>query len=467
MEKRTNREDRKKIIKDLQILAEDVYKLKQERRQKRPIVIEFSGSTKAGKTSCITSLELFLRRNGFSVKIVHERASLCPVSDKQSPMFNTWTASTSLAGMIGVLKDKNSRVDVLILDRGIFDSLCWFQWLASTGKMEKKQQQITENYYLMNEFVKNIDIVFAFCAKPEVSIDREYAHLLTEIEGTIMKESVLKKYIEAIKVVQKEKGNHFHKIFTIDTSDKDQNAVGKEVTEITLKTIKDVLMERIGYIDANSNFMKQLQEKKISYINNDIVQYPSIQFDLREQVESNNDLVQPIPIAVITNADETKVLVIRKRKESVSQESPEKDKVLPYVGGHTRKEDYNELSASDFIGVCRETLKREVNEEIGISIAVDDIKPTYIYTPNTQVSSKHFAVCFKVPIDEKTTKLSLDKNELMMSKGKSISGKFIELNKLPLEKFETWGLSIMRHYFGMDVNTLEQLTIFDYPEIEI
>ena len=63
-------------------------------------------------------------------------------------------------------------------------------------------------------------------------------------------------------------------------------------------------------------------------INNNTVQYPSIQFDLREQVESNDNLVQPIPIAVITNVDETKVLVIRKRKEAVSQESPEKDRVL-------------------------------------------------------------------------------------------------------------------------------------------
>ena len=133
---------RKNIINDLQNLAEEVLALKSEHRQKRPIVIEFSGSPKAGKTSCINSLELFLKRNGFSVQIVQERASICPVSDKQSPMFNLWTACMSLAGLIGTLENKNNQVDVLILDRGIFDALCWFEWLASNSKMEEEQKKI-------------------------------------------------------------------------------------------------------------------------------------------------------------------------------------------------------------------------------------------------------------------------------------------------------------------------------------
>ena len=65
-------DDRKLIINELQKLAEEVRTLKVEHRQKRPIVIEFSGSPKAGKTSCINSLELFLKRNGFSVQIIQE-----------------------------------------------------------------------------------------------------------------------------------------------------------------------------------------------------------------------------------------------------------------------------------------------------------------------------------------------------------------------------------------------------------
>ena len=179
-------QERKKMIKELQELAENVLSLKAEHRQKRPIVIEFSGSPKAGKTSCINSLELFLKRNGFSVKVIQERASVCPVSDKQSPMFNIWTSCMSLAGLIGTLEDKSSNVDVLILDRGIFDALCWFEWLSVTDKMEDQQKVITEHFLLMEELIKSIDIVFAFCVEPHISIEREYANLLTDKIGTIM-----------------------------------------------------------------------------------------------------------------------------------------------------------------------------------------------------------------------------------------------------------------------------------------
>ncbi|MFR2166308.1 MAG: hypothetical protein ACLS5W_00110 [Coprococcus sp.] len=133
--------ERAKLIKELQKLAEEVLALKQEHRQKRPIVIEFSGSPKAGKTSCINSLELFLKRNGFTVNIVQERASVCPVSDKQSPMFNLWTACMSLAGLIGTLENKKNQVDVLILDRGIFDALCWFQWLVDNKKWKRNKKK--------------------------------------------------------------------------------------------------------------------------------------------------------------------------------------------------------------------------------------------------------------------------------------------------------------------------------------
>lgn len=446
---------RKKVIKELQVLAKEVYDLKQEKGQKRPIVIEFSGSPKAGKTSCINSLELFLKRNGFSVKIIHERASICPVSDKHSPMFNTWTASTSLAGMIGVLADKDSQTDVLILDRGIFDALCWFQWLTDGGKMEEEQRKTTEDYYLMNEFLKDIDIVFAFYVDPDTSIKREYANLLTDKPGSIMNKVVLQRYLDAMEHVRKEKGKHFHKIFKIDTSKKTQDEVGKEVTETTLNTLKTVLMERIGYVDGTSDFIDKLRRESICDLNAEESKNLKICFDLRDKVEKNNSWVQPLPIAVITNLDETKVVTVKKKDKAVSTNSPEKDKVLPWVGGHLRDEDKNKDNKDDFIKLCREGLKREINEELGISVALNNISPICIYTPNLNPkSAKHFAVCFKVPIDEKTVKFRLDEKELVSKKGKSTSGKFVDLKELPRNEMESWGLSILRHYFDTTTDTL-------------
>lgn len=287
--------ERAKLIKELQKLAEEVLALKQEHRQKRPIVIEFSGSPKAGKTSCINSLELFLKRNGFTVNIVQERASVCPVSDKQSPMFNLWTACMSLAGLIGTLENKKNQVDVLILDRGIFDALCWFQWLVDNKKMEKEQKEITEKFLLMEEFIKCIDIVFAFCVSPKVSIEREYATLLTDKLGSIMNEKVLGEYLESIEHTIVNKSDFFHKVFKIETSCKNQDEVGKEVTTITLETLKDLLMERIGYFEKNEKLNEVLLSQKVFDDNRLEKVLSTIKFDLRNKVEENFDFLGSIP----------------------------------------------------------------------------------------------------------------------------------------------------------------------------
>lgn len=55
-------EKRKENIAKLEKLAQEVLQLKNIHRQRRPIVIEFCGSPKAGKTSSINSLNIFLKR---------------------------------------------------------------------------------------------------------------------------------------------------------------------------------------------------------------------------------------------------------------------------------------------------------------------------------------------------------------------------------------------------------------------
>lgn len=455
--------ERKKVIRELQALAEEVLNLKSEHRQKRPIVIEFSGSPKAGKTSCINSLELFLKRNGFTVQVVQERASVCPVSDKQSPMFNLWTSCMSLAGLIGTLENKSNSTDVLILDRGVFDALCWFEWLVSTSKMEESQRKTIENFLLMEEIVKSIDIVFAFSVEPNISIEREYANLLTDKIGTIMNETVLNEYLDAMKRTIQQKQLYFHSVFEIDTSKKTQDDVGKEVTENTLGTLKDLLMERIGYFEKNDDFQKIIGQDTVTEYEQVKDVLPSIKFGLREKVEDTQDFIQPIPIAIITNKDRNKILVIKKNKSAVSDSSPEKEKHLIYIGGHSRDEDKTQSNMDDFISICKTTLKREIKEEIGISVALNNITPFFLYSQECKTSLKHLAVCFIVPMDETSVKLRLDSHELVLNKGKSKSGKFLALNEIENLVMEEWSYTILSQYFNTDCEI--QMSMFSPDEI--
>jgi hypothetical protein len=56
-------------IAELEGRAEALKALLEKRPAKRPLVIEFSDSPKAGKTRAISGLELFLKRNGVKVEV--------------------------------------------------------------------------------------------------------------------------------------------------------------------------------------------------------------------------------------------------------------------------------------------------------------------------------------------------------------------------------------------------------------
>jgi len=96
---------------------------------RKPIVFEFAGVPKAGKTSTLNTLQAFLKRCGFRVEVVVERASVCPIKDKRHSNFNVWTACTTLVQILEKTQDPPRPEDphILILDRGLFDSLCWLK----------------------------------------------------------------------------------------------------------------------------------------------------------------------------------------------------------------------------------------------------------------------------------------------------------------------------------------------------
>jgi hypothetical protein len=89
------------------------------------IVIEFAGVPKAGKTTTLGAVQAFLRRCGFRVNVVVERASVCPIKDKKDSNFNIWTACTTLVQILDQTQIPPSVDDpeILILDRGILDSI--------------------------------------------------------------------------------------------------------------------------------------------------------------------------------------------------------------------------------------------------------------------------------------------------------------------------------------------------------
>src|SRR5579864_9222371 len=111
---------------------------------RKPIVIEFAGVPKAGKTSTLNQVQAFLKRCGFRTQIVVERASVCPIRDKKHSNFNVWTVCTTLAQILEKTQDppRLGDPDILILDRGLFDAICWMTMMERLARIRRTDREL-------------------------------------------------------------------------------------------------------------------------------------------------------------------------------------------------------------------------------------------------------------------------------------------------------------------------------------
>lgn len=70
-----------------------------------------------------------------------------------------------------------------------------------------------------------------------------------------------------------------------------------------------------------------------------------------------------------------------------------------YTGGHIRQEDKYEENNS-LLEIFKNTLHREIYEEIGESIYPKDIEPFLIYNSDNPKSKKHLAICFTIKLKD-------------------------------------------------------------------
>jgi hypothetical protein len=75
--------------------------------KRRPFIIEFAGTPKSGKTTTLSAIHHFFKRNDLKVSTFQERASVAPLVDKGTAFFNTWVTCSTLNGIIEALEDEN------------------------------------------------------------------------------------------------------------------------------------------------------------------------------------------------------------------------------------------------------------------------------------------------------------------------------------------------------------------------
>lgn len=209
-----------------------------DQKKQRPIFIEFAGTPKSGKSTCIDTVSHFFRRTGYKVLAPTEGAS------KRTPYylkadlisFNVWSASYALTHILEGLYGTD-QYHLAILDRGLFDALAWFEFLYSLGDLEETERDTIQQFLLLDKWRDVIDGVFLFRTDPKTSLARENEGKLINEPGRTMNLEILEKLNDAYTVVHKRYADRFVSFHSIDTSSSKESTPQSTAAEVVEKII--------------------------------------------------------------------------------------------------------------------------------------------------------------------------------------------------------------------------------------
>lgn len=422
---------------------------------RKPIVLEFAGVPKAGKTTTLGQVQAFLKRCGFRADTVVERASVCPILDKKHANFNVWTACTTLAQLLEKTQTPPRAGDpeILILDRGVFDSLCWLTLMQRLSRLRDEDLAVMESFLCIDDWRERLSAVFVMVASPEDSLGREKGHLPVEgASGSIMNREVLQKSVETTREVCDRLGDKF-RIHIIDTSSNgfrdNARATSEAVADLVLDIIEEELLEKILFApvgDILSVFNDSTSVRGAGALRVLDCFAHEGKFAPRDVVENDASVIQALPVVVVRNASGD---VLRLRRNETNESSPLHKQLVIWAGGHVRVEDGTNGTAIVHGAV------RELEEELRLSVEPDELQLLgSVYVPTSgERTSKHVAVVYQWNARTDDVAVALSNAEFFERRGNSLSGKFVPVSRLVEDALagniqEMWSVEILREFLA-------------------
>lgn len=213
----------------------------------RPVFVEFSGTPKSGKSTCIEIVRHFFHRLEYKVLTPAEGASQrTPYYFKAKNdliAFNTWSASYALMHVLEGLHGPD-QYDLAILDRGLFDALAWFEVLAAQEKITNEVRDQVQSFLQIEYWCSAIDAVLLFTADAETALERENSDkLIKEEPGQAMNEEFLEELNNAYGEVRTKYAVRFSRFETINTGKKDKENTEGTSPEATAERVTNIILD--------------------------------------------------------------------------------------------------------------------------------------------------------------------------------------------------------------------------------
>ena len=185
-----------------------------------PLVVEFAGSPKAGKSTTIDIVTHFFKRTEFKTWAPTEGASKRTPYFLRSDLvaFNAWALNYAISEILTAYHNVEE-YDLVVLDRGPFDSLAWMRVLKDDGKLDQDGYDRIENFARHPKWANLVQRIYLFTCTPETSLHREHDAKLIRSDGTAMNKAMLRKLREQYESLGNESVSDNPSIRKFDTDD--------------------------------------------------------------------------------------------------------------------------------------------------------------------------------------------------------------------------------------------------------
>lgn len=221
----------------------------------RPTFIEFAGTPKSGKSTCIEIVRHFFRRLDYKVLAPAEGVSRRTPYYLKGDLFayNAWSASYALMHVLEGLHGSD-QYDLAILDRGLFDALVWFELLATERKtsgqiIPEAVRDRVHDFLLLDYWRGAIDGVLLFTTDAKTAMARENSDKLISEPGQAMNLDVIDELNDAYREVRRKYAKRFMRFYDIDTSESAKTspkATAADVTNIILNVFEQSNHAAVG-----------------------------------------------------------------------------------------------------------------------------------------------------------------------------------------------------------------------------
>lgn len=214
----------------------------------RPFFLEFTGSPSAGKTTTITELDKFLRRQGFRVLRPQEGAEVIRHIERTTPLYNIRTGLYALNLLIDL--SASHLYDVVIFDRCIFDAYCWMMYWQEKGKLNCEEKNIIQSFFTSRFWTDKIDAAFFMICDTKVAMQRELRIALSQKLGETTNPKTVESLVKRYKTAFRNLAPRYGQIHLLDTTKMDEQ---KMVEAVAVKVL-EVMEKKAAGKAGDKNF---------------------------------------------------------------------------------------------------------------------------------------------------------------------------------------------------------------------